>query len=995
MEERYERVARLFADLAAVQNDAYLAGYLTTISEQIADAREIPSGLDALFLGDNQGAQRKIFWAPIRGGGDETMRERARDFAIRATAEPLVVLEGLPDLEKLETISSLISRQLELDKKVIVTGDDSAFHSGLKHQLSTQINRLKPELANSADKIKELENRRLQLQHEISVVNSQSLDIVGYKVPLEEAARRISENQAKFEWIQQAGLKRLSARFPLTKAEVENLGRLLESFGSPELHSAEKFVSFEPSLLPTVAEFASLFESSVSGDAKQSTIVTSLLNQWGCLSPSGRASVQRAVNRFLEVTGELEAYGGHLGDEIQREGLSSVYRQISSKEREVRDLYTQFRRLPEALGGNFRIEVIGSPGQYEGAANELLSYLHAGNTLRLKSDGSVRIPYLGHRAVRNAKAFLSGVLIDGKPPMDVASVDLFLSYLHLLRVRELARAIGLQVGTGSFEPPKLLQTTSEAFHDWFQSKSLLGEAVSEIASLEDLGLQTSLIAGREAKTLFSLQNVLDEFIREEAHRADELERLKRLVSDRFPTAAKPDWVRNFKKSLSEGDVNLYRSVLEEISEHNARVEDWRELERLLNKVGDWALPVANSLRRGDKRFQLSELKEAERARRWLQASESSCEYGKQIAVRHQELKKVEVQLDDFQRQTTLLSNLTSGLGEEDSSPCAAKGVVLSNLRFIERSALLRSVPPLPECVNLLVVDDPSALGPEWLCLNYVAKQVVVVSDNSAKPHMATRMVDGDPLAAMARSLKLKDAENLYWLWVNQVPSAHISWIDPSLTGARSRPSKESRRKGEQQYRETLARAEKARRQQFRNSANNQSRASVKRHQGREDYLRLEKYEQFSGSTVSIYVATNDQIDQGILNILAVEGPILERPLFQRYVRRGGDLRVADQATNRLRASILRLKRRGLILEESGERAYRLPDQPAVRPRTKGPRSVDDIPYKEWEAHLQYVVDRHHIKSAEDAYRRALDRVGLERLTVRAESRIARAYRSIR
>lgn len=995
MEERYERVARLFADLAAVQNDAYLAGYLTTISEQIADAREIPSGLDALFSGDNQGAQRKIFWAPIRGGGDETMRERARDFAIRATAEPLVVLEGLPDLEKLETISSLISRQLELDKKVIVTGDDLAVHNGLRRQLSTKLNQLKPDLASSADEIKELENRRLQLQHEISVVRGQSLDIVGYKVPLEEAARRISENQAKFEWIQQAGLKRLSARFPLTKAEVETVGELLESFGSPELHSAEKFVSFEPSLLPTVAEFASLFESSVSGRAQPSPIVTSLLSQWGRLSPSAKVSVHRAVDRFLEVTRKLERHGGHLGDEIQRKGLSPVYRQISDKEQKVRDLYKQFQQLSEALGGTSRIEVVGSPAQYEGVASDLLGYLQAGKALRLKSDGSVRIPYLGYRTVRKAKAFLSGVLIDGKPPTDGASVDLFLSYLRLLRVRELAQPIGLQVGTEYFELPKLVQTTSEAFQDWFESKALLEDAVTEIASLKNLGLQTGLVAGREVKTLSLFKNALDKSIREEAHRSDELKHLKRLVSDRFPTAAKPDWVRNFRKSLNDGDVDLYRTVLEELSAHNARVEDWRELERLLNKVGDWAPPVADSLRRGDKKIKVSQLKDAERARRWLQASESSREYGKQIAVRHQELKKVEVQLDDFQRQTTLLSNLTSGLGEEDSSPCAAKGVVLSNLRFIERSALLRSVPPLPECVDLLVIDDPSALGPEWLCLNYVARQVVVVSDNSPKPHMATRMVDRDPLAAMARSLKLKGAENLYWLWVNQVPSAHISWIDPSLTDARSRPSKESRRKGEQQYRETLARAEKARRQQFRNSANNQSRVSVKRHQGREDYFRLEKYEQFSGSTVSIYVATNDQIDQGILNILAVEGPILERPLFQRYVRRGGDLRVADQATNRLRASILRLKRRGLILEESGERAYRLPDQPAVRPRTKGPRSVDDIPYKEWEAHLQYVVDRHHIKSAEDAYRRALDRVGLERLTVRAESRIARAYRSIR
>ncbi|PLA27012.1 hypothetical protein [Corynebacterium coyleae] len=972
MEERYESVARLFSDLAATQKDAHLSGYLTTISEQIMDAREIPSGLDALLFGDNESPHRNTFWAPIQPGSDEANRESTRDFAVHVADEPLVVLEGLPDLEKREILSSLIYRALELDRKVIVIGDDLAFHNALKRRFQTEIKRLKPDVAGAVDKIKQLESHRSKLLQENATVKSESLDIVGYKEPLEVASRRISDDRRRFGWIQQAGLKRPDARFPLTNAEVETLGELLESFGNPESHPSEKFVTFDQSLLPTAAEFASLFEPSISNSAQRSPIVTSLLEQWGRLSPSDKALVHQTVNRFVEVSGKLDAHSGHLKDEIKRKGLASVYRQVNNSEPEVRDLYEQLQALPDALARTSKIEVVGSPSQYEKAADNLLGYLRAGNTLDFKSDGSVRIPFLGHRAVRKAKAFLSGVRIDGKPPADSAMVNLFLSYLRLLNVCELAKDIGLRVGTENFEPAKLVQTTHEAFRDWFQTKALFEEALSEIASLKELGLQTGLVAGREAKTLSLLHDALEESKREVSHRLDEMEPLKRLVSQHFSSAAKPDWVRRFQKSLSNGDVDLYRTVLADISEHNERVEDFHELERLLNKVSGWAPPLADSLRRGDNRFHVSLLREAERARRWLQAFESE-----QNETRSPELRKLEGQLETLQRQTALLSNLISGLEEENSHQRGAGRRVSPNLRFIQRSALLRSLAPSAECVDLLVVDDPRALGLGWLCLHYIGKQVVVVSDSLETPQTPTNLGGRHLLAYPPRSGNLEGIEKTYWQWVLQAPATHISWTNSSLKVARPLPSKQ------------------AHRSHFENDSKRTRPLSVKRPRSGEYHSRIEKYEEFTDRTVSIYLATNEQVDQGILKILAVEGPILEKPLFQRYVRGGGNLRVMDHANHRLRASILRLKRRGLILEDDEERAYRLPDQPPVRPRTKGPRSVDEIPSKEWEAHLQFVIDRHHLKSAEEAYRRALERVGLERLTVRAASRIARAYRSIR
>ena len=49
----------------------------------------------------------------------------------------------------------------------------------------------------------------------------------------------------------------------------------------------------------------------------------------------------------------------------------------------------------------------------------------------------------------------------------------------------------------------------------------------------------------------------------------------------------------------------------------------------------------------------------------------------------------------------------------------------------------------------------------------------------------------------------------------------------------------------------------------------------------------ETYEEFRGSTVSVYSAGASQVDDGLLEIVRVEGPTLEEALYQRYVKRGG------------------------------------------------------------------------------------------------------------
>lgn len=158
---------------------------------------------------------------------------------------------------------------------------------------------------------------------------------------------------------------------------------------------------------------------------------------------------------------------------------------------------------------------------------------------------------------------------------------------------------------------------------------------------------------------------------------------------------------------------------------------------------------------------------------------------------------------------------------------------------------------------------------------------------------------------------------------------------------------------------------------------------------------LEEYEAFEGFTVGVRSASPSEIDEGLLQIIAVEGPIPEKLLFQRYVKAGGDQRVRDYARDVLRASVLRLQKREQIhVSAGGERIYRLEDQPLVRPRTVGTRTLDDITDAELAAHLMAVASARPTLSGEPLYRRISQRIGFKRFTAKMENRLKAVERDL-
>lgn len=113
---------------------------------------------------------------------------------------------------------------------------------------------------------------------------------------------------------------------------------------------------------------------------------------------------------------------------------------------------------------------------------------------------------------------------------------------------------------------------------------------------------------------------------------------------------------------------------------------------------------------------------------------------------------------------------------------------------------------------------------------------------------------------------------------------------------------------------------------------------------------LASYDVFTGATVPIGEATTEDVIAGIEAIVTVEGPITGERLLRCYVAASGGKRVGKLIAKELNAAITRAERTGRIVSDNplmkpGNRpkTFRLSDQPAVRLRALGPRTLDEVP----------------------------------------------------
>ncbi len=142
------------------------------------------------------------------------------------------------------------------------------------------------------------------------------------------------------------------------------------------------------------------------------------------------------------------------------------------------------------------------------------------------------------------------------------------------------------------------------------------------------------------------------------------------------------------------------------------------------------------------------------------------------------------------------------------------------------------------------------------------------------------------------------------------------------------------------------------------------------------------------------------VAEGLLKIVAVEGPILVGRLFRRYANAAGIQRVGRQVKNALNQVLYTLRKERRVLESkelggSGQKdlIIRLPNQPCVRLRDRGNRLLEEIPPSEIGALIADLKQVDRWLGREELFRRVLSTYGLSRLTNSARKHLEIALQS--
>jgi very-short-patch-repair endonuclease len=161
---------------------------------------------------------------------------------------------------------------------------------------------------------------------------------------------------------------------------------------------------------------------------------------------------------------------------------------------------------------------------------------------------------------------------------------------------------------------------------------------------------------------------------------------------------------------------------------------------------------------------------------------------------------------------------------------------------------------------------------------------------------------------------------------------------------------------------------------------------------------LAPYVAWEGNAPDPRVAPAAAIDQALLDIILVEGPVSTTRAFRAYARACGIQRLSKQIRQELNRALNRLIRKQAIVadrptDQSGFQGVvlRQPDSSSVRLRQRGPRDFEEIPLNELSGHLARARTEDH-SDLEMAMRTVLARFGLSRMTTRVHDIFMQADR---
>ncbi len=157
---------------------------------------------------------------------------------------------------------------------------------------------------------------------------------------------------------------------------------------------------------------------------------------------------------------------------------------------------------------------------------------------------------------------------------------------------------------------------------------------------------------------------------------------------------------------------------------------------------------------------------------------------------------------------------------------------------------------------------------------------------------------------------------------------------------------------------------------------------------------LPPYRAFRGSLVPVDVAQPTDLIDGLVAIVAVEGPVLGHRLHSVYVRSAEGMRVGHQIAKVLNSAVTTAVRQRRIVQddpllESGvrPRTFRFPDQPPVLVRELGPRLFEHVPPAELAAVMHAAGELVGWDNIEQVFRATLGRYGVRRMGSNVHARL--------
>lgn len=155
---------------------------------------------------------------------------------------------------------------------------------------------------------------------------------------------------------------------------------------------------------------------------------------------------------------------------------------------------------------------------------------------------------------------------------------------------------------------------------------------------------------------------------------------------------------------------------------------------------------------------------------------------------------------------------------------------------------------------------------------------------------------------------------------------------------------------------------------------------------------LAPYRSFEGTLPPATRENASRILSGVIEIVAVEGPVIGERIQQVYVSSSGDHRVGKQKAALINRALSQALRTGQLeasdpLNRSGlkYRTFTLPGGVAAKLRTLGPRHLDQVPPQELADIVALARARVPRSSESEMFRVALEMLGRKKLTTQAQA----------